>query len=103
MSLLLASLILPLVIASPQARSGISWSSCNAVAATVPMQCGSLQVPLDYTDAASEKLDLQLIRIPAVNKPSKGSILLNFGGPGSDGISSLGVYWQPLLAYVVHS
>ncbi|KAK3304150.1 TAP-like protein-domain-containing protein [Chaetomium strumarium] len=71
-------------------QSSIAWHACDIQGATVPVDCGSLSVPLDYTNAASNTaIDLELARIPAANTPSKGSILFNFGGPGDPGIDSL--------------
>ncbi|EFE37774.1 proteinase, putative [Trichophyton verrucosum HKI 0517] len=76
-------------LASPVTTSGrnqsegkISWGPCD-INATLPIQCGSLGVPLDYTDSKSNAtLNLQLLKVPAINGASKGSILFNFGGPG---------------------
>ncbi|KAK4247886.1 TAP-like protein-domain-containing protein [Corynascus novoguineensis] len=72
---------------------GIRWGSCDFESAgTGPIECGTLAVPLDYTDAAStEKLTLSLIRSPAQTNGtvSKKSILFNFGGPGYEAIHSL--------------
>ncbi|KAI1746787.1 TAP-like protein-domain-containing protein [Xylaria castorea] len=66
--------------------TGIQWQPCpadiNAIAA-LNVECGTLAVPLDYTAADStEILELSLLRVPAVKKPAKHSILFNFGGPG---------------------
>ncbi|KAG5205921.1 Tap domain-containing protein [Trichophyton interdigitale] len=77
-------------LASPVTISGrnqpegkVSWGPCDIANATLPIQCGTLGVPLDYTDSKSnETLNLQLLKVPAINGPSKGSILFNFGGPG---------------------
>ncbi|GAP93493.1 putative nedd8-like protein [Rosellinia necatrix] len=65
---------------------GIQWKSCpdnvNAIAA-LDVECGTLEVPLDYTAADStETLELSLLKVPAVKKPADHSILFNFGGPG---------------------
>ncbi|KAI8713932.1 hypothetical protein NCS52_01239300 [Fusarium sp. LHS14.1] len=50
---------------------------------TVPRRCAKLKVPLDYTDPDNQKeVALDLTKIEALTKPSKGSILINFGGPG---------------------
>jgi hypothetical protein len=77
--------------------SSIAWHACDIQGATVPVDCGSLSVPLDYTDAESNTtLDLELFRIKAANGPSKGSILFNFGGPGDPGIDSLVVFGEVL-------
>ncbi|KAI1824247.1 TAP-like protein-domain-containing protein [Xylaria intraflava] len=65
--------------------SGIQWQPCpsdiDAVAA-LPVDCGTLTVPLDYTIVNNETLDLSLVRVPAAKQPAKHSILFNFGGPG---------------------
>ncbi|KAH7095369.1 proteinase [Paraphoma chrysanthemicola] len=82
---------LPFALAYPhqnqksQNISSISWSNCTFPLAT-PGACGTLKVPLDYTHSSSkETLDLQFVRADAVKKPSRGSILINQGGPGLDG------------------
>jgi hypothetical protein len=68
------------------ACSGIQWGPCpeGEFNTTVAVQCGTLRVPLDYTqpDDSSKTLDLELVKIPATVQPSRGSIQLNFGGPG---------------------
>jgi hypothetical protein len=54
------------------------------------VQCGTLEVPLDYTnESSSETITLELVKWPAATQPApRGSILLNFGGPGADGVLS---------------
>ena len=76
-------------IRSPQR---IQWSPCGDLGfnQTVPLSCGSLTVPLDYTEPDfGENLDLQILRIPALKQPSKGSVFFNFGGPGASGIGEM--------------
>ncbi|KAJ4305782.1 hypothetical protein N0V90_001314 [Kalmusia sp. IMI 367209] len=67
----------------------IAWTECpEAVTALhgLPADCGTLAVPLDYTDLGSGKmLNLTLVKIKAAVQPSKGSILINPGGPGTGG------------------
>lgn len=66
---------------------GIQWGPCahDEGQYLLPVVCGNVSVPLDYTDKNStESIVLQLTRIPAVAGPSKGSILFNFGGPGGE-------------------
>ncbi|EME78055.1 uncharacterized protein MYCFIDRAFT_19592, partial [Pseudocercospora fijiensis CIRAD86] len=68
--------------------SRIEWGPCNQTevntTGTAPTQCGTLPVPLDYTNTSSEEtLNLQLINIPAPIEPCKGSIQFNLGGPGA--------------------
>ncbi|KNG89214.1 hypothetical protein ANOM_002152 [Aspergillus nomiae NRRL 13137] len=73
-----------------EARSPkLKWGPCG-FNGTLPIECSKLDVPLDYTDKDSTAtLSLDLIRVAAVNKPSRGSILFNFGGPGGDGLQNL--------------
>ena len=78
----------PAVVHSPtpsSAPSKIAWSACGG-----GFQCGSLQVPLDYSTPEGRKISLALIRRPATNPAAKiGSLLLNPGGPGESGIGYL--------------
>lgn len=75
---------------------GIQWGPCEHETKDLPVECGKVTVPLDYTDSSSdETLDLAVIRYPAQNGPSQGSILLNFGGPGQDGLNSM-ISYAPL-------
>ncbi|KAJ6439310.1 nedd8-like protein [Purpureocillium lavendulum] len=76
----------------PRADSKIQWGACNTtiVNTTLPSECADFTVPLDYTTPSSkETIKLQIARIKAAVQPAKGTILLNFGGPGSDGRATL--------------
>ncbi|WP_328969069.1 alpha/beta hydrolase [Streptomyces sp. NBC_00239] len=53
------------------------------------MECGTLDVPLDYAGQAKGTVRLALARIPATGGHRLGSLLLNFGGPGAPGIDTL--------------
>ncbi|KAK4163944.1 hypothetical protein QBC43DRAFT_238407 [Cladorrhinum sp. PSN259] len=67
----------------------IKWIPCpeGEFNSTLPVQCGALRVPLDYSQTnrtnLTETITLELVKIPALSTPSKGSIQLNFGGPGA--------------------
>ncbi|KAI0382424.1 TAP-like protein-domain-containing protein [Hypomontagnella monticulosa] len=68
---------------------GLQWGPCD-LNTTLPVQCAKLTVPLDYTNSLSnETLELDVIRYPAQKEPKRGSIMLNFGGPGQDGLESM--------------
>ncbi|KAM7195851.1 TAP-like domain containing protein [Rhypophila sp. PSN 637] len=55
-----------------------------------PLECGNLTVPLDYTNPESDnRFIVELLRSRAIKSPSRGSVLLNFGGPGSDGVKGI--------------
>ena len=65
--------------------SKIQWLPCSGTEfnTSLTLECGTWRVPLDYTQPNNNQtLDLEILRIPAAVKPSRGSILFNFGGPG---------------------
>lgn len=67
----------------------IQWGPCT-VKASIPVECGNVTVPLDYsTSNSTATLDIELLRVRATNQPSKGSILYNPGGPG--GLGQIGL------------
>ena len=60
----------------------VKWGPCT-MNGTLPVQCGNITVPLDYTKPESTaSLVIGLLKVPATKQPKKGSILFNFGGPG---------------------
>ena len=68
----------------------IEWFPCTLDTEGTPSICGTLAVPLDYTEQDSERLlNLSLIKVNATREPFKGSILFNPGGPGFPGRSLL--------------
>ncbi len=60
----------------------ISWAPC---AEDSPLQCATVQVPMDHRDSTSEKIDVALNRMPASGDAPLGSLLFNPGGPGGSG------------------
>jgi hypothetical protein len=66
--------------------SKITWGSCEGrgfdTFNRTELTCGDLYVPLDYTSNSSETIRLELVRMPAKTQPAKGTIQINFGGPG---------------------
>jgi hypothetical protein len=79
---------------------GIQWAPCDEKLealknAQLPIECATVTVPLDYTvRSCNETIRLNLLRVPARAKPSKGSILFNFGGPGDAGRASMALKMQ---------
>ncbi|MGC0333864.1 pimeloyl-ACP methyl ester carboxylesterase [Streptomyces sp. SAI-170] len=72
----------------------ISWSAkaCESPEETgrpEGLQCGKVTVPLDYAHPNAGKLELALARYRATGKSSRGSVVLNFGGPGGSGVAEL--------------
>lgn len=106
-------LLFPITNASPQRhlfprqskRQAIQWGACDkslfkeAYATALDesgYQCARLPVPLYYSKNASaisnNTLLLDLIKLPAKNQPSQGSIITNYGGPGQDGLNNIITY-----------
>ncbi|MFV0137653.1 alpha/beta hydrolase [Streptomyces sp. HMX87] len=66
----------------------VTWTRCEGLDAPEDLQCGKVTVPLDYGRPGAGTLDLALARYRATGD-SKGSVLLNFGGPGGSGVAEL--------------
>ncbi|MFF3906175.1 alpha/beta hydrolase [Streptomyces sp. NPDC001848] len=71
-------------------RQRIIWSACEGDGVPRDLQCGKVTVPLDYAHPDAGTLDLAMARYRATGR-SRGSVLLNFGGPGGAGIPQLAV------------
>ncbi|PNP83431.1 hypothetical protein FNYG_02994 [Fusarium nygamai] len=86
-------------------ENGIKWSRCNlgipeykTLEKNKALECGTLTVPLDYTGKySSNTTTLNLIKLKANEKSPKGSIIINFGGPGASGVDGL-LKFPPNLA-----
>lgn len=66
----------------------IKWSTCEGMEVPKDLRCGKVTVPLDYTRPGAGTLDLAMARYRATGD-SRGSVLLNFGGPGGPGVPEL--------------
>lgn len=106
LSLGLTALATPLPELSEDA---ILWQPCPELNANITrlnmvqgstFDCGSLNVPLDYTDLHGERLDLALFKINATEPPSLGSVLINFGGPGATAPDNLALFAKQLAANI---
>ncbi|WP_141310789.1 alpha/beta hydrolase [Streptomyces spinoverrucosus] len=69
-------------------RQKVVWKACEGMATPDDLQCGKVTVPLDYARPGAGTLDLALARYRASGE-KRGSLLLNFGGPGGSGVSEL--------------
>ncbi len=95
--MLLSTLLQLSLLAAAHAKTEIAWAACETDGASTPVLCGSLSVPLDYTDTKSNAtIGLELRKIPAAKSPSRGSILFNFGGPGDSGFLDVAVFGELL-------
>lgn len=107
---LLALSTITLTLALPTAKSDdsnaqqLDWTPCNIsfglwdyiTPQPLPYECANLSVPLDYTNEDAGNLNISMIRVESLNKPSKGSILFNPGGPGGSGIMFVAQYSEDL-------
>ncbi|WP_037682065.1 alpha/beta hydrolase [Streptomyces griseus] len=66
----------------------IKWSRCQGEDMPKDLQCGKVTVPLDYARPRAGTLDLAVARYRATGD-KRGSVLLNFGGPGGPGVPEL--------------
>ncbi|MFF0833300.1 MULTISPECIES: alpha/beta hydrolase [unclassified Streptomyces] len=69
-------------------KQKIAWAACDGAGVPRDLQCGKVTVPLDYAHPGAGTLDLALARYRATGA-SRGSVLLNFGGPGGSGVHEL--------------
>ncbi|EWG51151.1 hypothetical protein FVEG_10230 [Fusarium verticillioides 7600] len=79
----------------------LKWTPCNLgvqefkkLEKNKAFECSPLDVPLDYTDLSRGTTTLNLIKVKApkqskTDKSYKGSIIVNFGGPGVSGVETL--------------
>ncbi|MER6471176.1 alpha/beta hydrolase [Streptomyces collinus] len=64
------------------------WTACEGPDMPRDLRCAKVTVPIDYAHPAAGTLDLAVARYRATG-PSRGSVLLNFGGPGGQGVNAL--------------
>jgi pimeloyl-ACP methyl ester carboxylesterase len=74
----------------------LAWGRCKgAGGSSAPgrdWSCATLKVPLDWSRPGGETIDLALIRAKARGDNRIGSLLFNFGGPGSSGVATMPAY-----------
>ncbi|MFE9775168.1 alpha/beta hydrolase [Streptomyces sp. NPDC005931] len=69
-------------------RQKVTWSACEGTDMPKDLQCGKITVPLDYAHPGKGTLELALARYRA-SGDARGSVVLNFGGPGGSGVMGL--------------
>ncbi|TDE56400.1 alpha/beta hydrolase [Nonomuraea mesophila] len=84
---------------APGETATIDWGACTDLERPdgepparqdASVRCGTLAVPLDYSEPDGEQLNLALIKLPATGKGKRlGSVVFNFGGPGASGVDTL--------------
>jgi len=89
--------LLPVVQAAPP-KPKVNWSPCYRDLG--PFECGTVQVPLDYSRPGTATISIALVRLPAANPATRiGSLFLNPGGPGGSGVD-FALYVAPYFAAV---
>lgn len=74
----------------------IKWAACEPDVQNLPedvakdkdIRCGKVTVPLDYAHPERATLGLALLKVRA-SGDKRGSLLVNFGGPGGPGVAGL--------------
>ncbi|MFI5761196.1 alpha/beta fold hydrolase [Streptomyces sp. NPDC051563] len=74
------------------AAKAMVWGACPAPAAgqtrNPALQCGTLEVPLDYKNPGGPQIEVAISKLAATNKTRRhGVLLLNPGGPALGGLS----------------
>ena len=68
------------------------WGECSddipQILGAPPVECATIEVPLDYADPTGPTIPLALVRQPALG-PASGSVVFNPGGPGGSGLEFL--------------
>ncbi len=83
-----AALVVPGVsLATPAPATTVKWVECPADVAAPGVECGTLQVPLDYQEPRGRKIELMISRLASQNpEKRRGVLLTNPGGP-SEGLT----------------
>ena len=58
----------------------LDWQPCDGT-----LECGSVEVPVDYDDPAAGSIPISVIRRPALGD-ADGTVFVNPGGPGASGV-----------------
>ncbi|MFE9608990.1 alpha/beta hydrolase [Streptomyces sp. NPDC006012] len=71
----------------------LDWGRCKATADSAApdaeWRCATLKAPLDWGKPDGKTIGIALIRARATGDDRVGSLLINFGGPGGSGVSSM--------------
>ncbi|MGW3350504.1 alpha/beta fold hydrolase [Nonomuraea rubra] len=68
----------------------VAWRACTGEGVPSGMECGALDVPVDWSKPRGKQVRLELVRLPATEPARRiGSVLGIPGGPGANGIDDL--------------
>ncbi|GAB2627372.1 alpha/beta hydrolase [Paractinoplanes abujensis] len=76
----------------------LSWGPCPADVGVPTLECGTVEVPLDYRQPRGRTIEIAVSRLPS-KKPAerRGVLLTNPGGPGGAGLSYPGLIANPIF------
>jgi len=79
--------------------SPIAWQPCTDLGTTAPLECATVQVPLDYDRPEGAQIEIAITRIAATDPARReGAILVNPGGPGASGRAATEAFGAVLAA-----
>src|SRR5690606_8040887 len=61
------------------------WRPCGGSGEN--MQCARVQAPIDWADPGGDRIELALVKQPALSGVPVGTLFVNPGGPGASGVS----------------
>jgi pimeloyl-ACP methyl ester carboxylesterase len=67
----------------------VVWHPCDSEDLPGELQCSALAVPLDYAHPGRGSVRLALARLRSSSDRPRGSLVVNFGGPGGEGVGRL--------------
>jgi pimeloyl-ACP methyl ester carboxylesterase len=76
----------------PGSVAPVEWGECESSDEydVTGWECGTVEVPLDYTDPSGRTISVALTRAPATDDTTRiGSLFVNPGGPGGSGIETV--------------
>ena len=63
-------------------EQSITWDTCKS-----KFECGTFEVPLDYSNPNGEAISIEVLKAPATDQSKRlGSLVINPGGPGGSGV-----------------
>ncbi|MCP2283766.1 TAP-like protein [Promicromonospora umidemergens] len=73
----------------PASTADLPWTTCANEGADA-FDCATIEVPSDYDRPRGRTSTVAVTRLPALDQENRiGSVLVNFGGPGGEGVSTL--------------
>ena len=74
-------------VAGAATGASVQWGACPADVTKPGLQCGTIEVPLDYRQPDGRKIEVAISRLASQNPAKRrGVLLVNQGGPGETGL-----------------